>query len=105
MLIKVKNQETVSLPALVRLALKYVYERKSMSAAEERTMMEGIVAWNKHVLITEREKELLMRIAWFLDKAKNGGFERRKELFKKHKIDYRKFHRQPEVMPRRGYAF
>jgi hypothetical protein len=105
MLIKVKNKDTISLPALVRLALKYVYERKEMSSREEYLMKEGIVAWHKHVLITESERELLQRIAWFLDRSDKGHFDKRVEAFQRHKIDYKRFHRLPEVAGRGGYAF
>ena len=105
MLIRVKNKDTISLPALVRLALKYVYERKEMSVREEDLMKEGIVAWSKHVLITESERELLQRIAWFLDRADKGYFNKRVEAFHRHKIDYKRFHRLIEAKPKGGYAF
>ena len=105
MLIKVKNKEVASLPKLIRLALKYVYEKKDMTAAEENLMKESIVGWNSHVLITEQEKHILQRIAWFLDKADKGHFKERVRRFKKHNIDWRKFHRLPEAAPKRGYAF
>ena len=105
MLIRVKNKDTISLPALVRLALKYVYERKEMSSREEDLMKEGIVAWSKHVLIAESERELLQRIAWFLDRADKGLLAKRVEAFQRHKIDYKKFCRLPEARPRGGYAF
>ena len=96
MLINVKNKFVASLPFLARLSMKYVYDRKHMRAKDIRLMEESIVAWNKKIDITEQEHEDLVRIGYFLQGDQDGKFEKRKELFKKHKINWAKFHRLPD---------
>lgn len=96
-LVIVKEKSAASLQYLFRLVLKRIYDRQSMSDKERKLMEESFVNWHKCLRKTEEQEEVLKRLAWMIDRDDKGGFEKRKELFKKHKIDYRKFHRLPEA--------
>lgn len=92
MLVKANKQQVASLPSLIRLAVRYVYDKKRMRSDEIALMEESVIAWNKNAFISEEEKFMLHRIAWFLKKNEDGEFEERKELFKRKGINWAKFH-------------
>jgi len=101
-LIKVKNRATASLKLLTELVLRFVYEPDKMRADEILLMQDSINNWvNKIRLdkslerVNDQEEYILERIAWMLKKDANREFEARKQLFKEHKIDWRKYHNLP----------
>ena len=92
-LIKIKNRQVADISSLIRLVLRFVYEKQTMRADEITLMEESIVGWNKKIFKNSGIVYLLQRIGWMLKKNEEGKFDRRKMLFEKHKIDWRKFHR------------
>ena len=84
---------------LSRLALKFIYDKENMTFNEESLMQRSIVFWNKKVNLGFAEKERLQEIGWLLQRNADGKLEERKETFKRHKVDYLKFHRMPEKGP------
>ena len=101
-LIKIKNRTVLTLPILMRYALRHIYEPKTMSTNEIDLMERSIVSWNMNVNLTEDEKETLEKIGWGLQKDTEGYFDERKRTFKEHGIIWQKFHRLSEWGP---YAF
>lgn len=93
-LIKIKDRKVADIPSLIRLVLRYVYEKKTMRADEINLMEKSIAGWSKKALITEPELYLLQRMGWMLKKNQEGKFDRRKMLFEKHKINWRRFHKE-----------
>ena len=100
--LKVKNHFVSPMPQLMRLALKFIYEENNMSSAEKNLMEESIVHWNNKVTKTPEETYNLQRIGYILKQNAEGALKERKKSFKKHNINYKKFHRFPEYGP---YAF
>ena len=94
----ITKRHVLDLPSLGRLILKNEYCPKQMSRDEVDMMNYSLEMWRKKTVVTELEDMQLTMIDKFLDKVNRGKIERRKELFSKHKIDYRKFHRLPEAM-------
>lgn len=91
-LIRVKNQKVVPLPRLVRMVIKYIYEKDSMRLDDIHIMMDSIVWWAKKENISEDEKFFVQRMGWMLKEDELGNFDERKRLFKEHQIDWKKFH-------------
>jgi len=91
----VKNKIVATLPALNYLALRYIYEKNRMSKEDIAMMMQSVIDWNKKVDATEDERIILGYICTLLDKEEKGKFNERKENFKRHGINWRKFHRLP----------
>ena len=54
-LVVVKNKNVLSMPYLLRAALKYIYDRENMSIAEEKEMMQSIADW-KNAIDVEADK-------------------------------------------------
>lgn len=121
-LIVIKNKKTLTMPYLLRAALKFIYEEENMSADEIKEMMLSINHWKSaidledeklkknqnheilkfgFIITTEHkyseEKENLIAIAKFLKMNEDGELDERKASFKQHNIDYLKFHRLPEA--------
>ena len=107
-LIQIKNYKALDMPSLVRSVLKFIYERPKMKADEVTLMLDSIKIWTKHFNyklqigfseIDEENQFVLHKLLTWLDMDSRGKFESRKELIRKHKIDYRKLaqHRLPEA--------
>jgi hypothetical protein len=60
-------------------------------------MMHSMIAWPKKSDITEEELFLVQSYATMLKRDEEGKLDRRKRLFKEHGIDWKKFHKLPEV--------
>lgn len=93
MLISVKNKFVADIPTLNGLVLQYVYDKENMSADNQRLMEDSVVAWNKKIFKDPDIQYGIERIGWMLYHDGKGKFDRRKELFKKHDIDWTKAHR------------
>jgi len=119
----IKTYHVADLPYLLRLVLRSIYDRDNMPAEDIHLMMHSMIKWNTHLKdkieqYNERFKldgtqttdehsalqEYLIRLGWLLQRDADGKFERRKMLFKLHRIDYRKFHRLPEAYTPEGIA-
>lgn len=113
--------DQVPIPVLLRLVLQFIYDINQMSYSKEIQMKNSIVNWNKWVQ-EEKNKELdkygitadtfipvgkkgtivdevefqLQSMAWMLHRNELGGFDKRKAMFKEHRINYRKFYKLPE---------
>lgn len=128
-LIIVKERSVLSIPDLFRAALKFIYDEENMSLAEIRRMQESIIDWKKAIdlemeklaaiqaadmkvfgrpITTEHkyseEEFQLGEIALMLEENAEGKFEKRKQTFKAHRIDYRKFHGIPGASTPEEYA-
>ena len=114
-LIKIKNKKVVNLTVLFRLALKSIYDKKNLTFHEESELHQSIVNWQNHLALQldlvkaqgftgfvdgsiDSENQMALEIIGsFLFQDSEGKLDERKELFKRHNIDYRKFHRLPEA--------
>ena len=103
-LILVKNKTVLDLPSLLRLVLKKIYEPSKTTNQEHELIMQGIVGWKNHLdtaretgfgVVDEENQIALEYIGKILEDDAEGKLERRKELFIKHGIDYKKFYRLP----------
>ena len=118
-LVKIKNKEALSLPHLWRVALKSIYDKKHLNFKEEKQMHESVILWTNHIELrrdmnggekffdgsVDAENELkLQLIGMELYRDSKGEFDKRKELFRKHKIDYMKFYRLPEAYTNKDFA-
>jgi len=97
MLIKVKKYQVMTLPGLMRLVLRKVYEPWSLSSDDIDKLEYNVVQWSKKAVKTPWEEETIMGISWMLVKDEEGRFDKRKKQFKDLGIDWRKFHRLPEA--------
>lgn len=107
-LIKVKKYHALDIKSLVRFVLKFIYEPKNMRNEEIDFMWESIKIWKNHfkykieIGLSQIDKEqqiVLLRLLQLLDDNFKGKLEGRKELVRKHKLDYRRLacHRLPEA--------
>lgn len=121
MLVKVNTNDLMPLPTLFRLVLKCIYEKDKVTIDEVTKMEASIVKWSEYIN-SEKQKILdkygiqandfqplgtkgtpldeqefaLSGYAWLLREDESGNLEARKEMFKRHNIDYRKFYSLPE---------
>jgi len=95
--INIKNHFVAPLYQLGILAVRYVYDKKGMSSEDIGLMEKSIVNWSNKLNIREEELETLQLIAKFLKQNEDGEFDERKETFKKHGINFMKFHRMPHL--------
>jgi len=112
MLIQIRNKEALSLPALFRLALKSIYDHKNLTFTEEKQLHESVINWKNHLEVKrdigfsaedETNEYQLLIVADLLQKDMDGMFDKRKELFARHQIDYKKFYKLPEAYDVKDY--
>jgi hypothetical protein len=72
------------------LALKLIFDRKNISAEEERRLDEGIQAWVRKVDLNAYEKRELQAIVKALLEDKEGRFDKEKFAYARANIDYRR---------------
>ena len=94
----IKRKNVAGLQYLKRLVLKSIYEPKQMSSKERGLMEYSFVWWNKKLNLLDIEMVFLERLAWMVKHNNDGGFERRKEIFARCGINYKKSHRLSEAM-------
>lgn len=97
MLINVKNHYVFPLKHLARVALRYVYDKKHMKPGDENLMQNSIVHWANKIDINEDEMHKLQMVAKLLKQNDDGELDERKDLFKKHGINWAQFHRVPDM--------
>jgi hypothetical protein len=91
-LIKVRNHIVPTIGELHWTAAKYIFDRNNFTVEDKVVLEEGIEAWSKKVDISPQEKKEILRITNALIADERGHWNRAKELFKQHNIDYRKFY-------------
>ena len=106
-LIVLKNYDVLSFPALLRIALKTIYDIKNITPDEMKQMQDSIVKWNKHLTLkrdmneeseVDKENQIYLEyIATILHNDAHGKYDKRKAMFQEHDIDYKKFYRLPEA--------
>ena len=107
-LIKIKNYNVLAMSSLARSVLRFIYERRKITNQEIDIMLDSIKKWKKHfdykleIGFSQEDienQECLKTLLEWLDMDAKGEFEGRKELCRRHKVDYRKLslHRLPEA--------
>ena len=103
-LVIVKNKTALDLPSLLRLVLKTIYETSKITSQDEDTIMCSMIDWKNHLdfqresgfgIIDEENQISLEYIGKLLKDNMDGRLDKRKELFIRHGIDYKKFYRLP----------
>jgi len=111
MVVIIKNKEVRPLEVIWRTALKCIFAPRSLKIGERREMEEDIIKWANHLelrrelaggmlqpgTIDHMQQTALELIGNELKKDMDGKLEKRKALFIRHGIDYRKFYRLPEA--------
>lgn len=107
MLIQVKKHKAYDLPTLLRKALKSIYEPETMTTMEFDLMMSSIVDWKNNLdmkraigegmlsAVDEENKIALEYIGGLLKENEEGNLDKRKELYARHGIDYKKAYSLP----------
>ena len=109
-IIRVKSKEALPLPALFRLALKFIYDKSNFSIAESHQLEDGVINWANHLQLKkdmqsdltggmndlDDESYQLGIIAMLLKQNEEGKLERRKALFEEKGISYKKYYRLRE---------
>ena len=96
MIIKVKNRKVATIPYLIRLVLKHIYEPEKFSLQEEYIMQHSIVSYANKAIKHEDEQEVIEKLAWMIKKNEEGFYQRDKLLMREHGIDYKKVYLLPE---------
>jgi len=109
-LIIMNTDELLEMPVLLRLALKSIYDKKHLTFTEERQLHKSVISWAKYLkdkketaavgmlgAVDEERQMGLEIIGGLLQQDNNGEFEARKELFRRHNINYKKFHKLQEA--------
>jgi len=92
MLIKIRERILPTIGVLHWTAAKYIFDRKNFTQEDKITLEEGLEGWSKKIDISPQEKKEILRITNALIADERGHFNRAKELFKQHNVDYRKFY-------------
>jgi len=95
--INMKNRYVLPLHQIAISAIRYVYAKKGMSSEDVGLMQKSIINWTNKIDLNEDDRYTLQTIAKFLKKDEQGEFEDRKDTFKKHGINFMKFHRMPHL--------
>jgi len=95
--INMKNKFVLPLHQIAIYAIRYVYAKKEMTSSEIGLMQKSIVDWTNKINLSEEDLYTLQTIAKLLKKNVDGDFDERKETFKKHGINFMKFHRMPHL--------
>lgn len=117
------------IPVLVRLVLKFIYDRDHTTAQERNDMQSSLENWARYV--NEKKDEIIkkygltahysvpmglkgcpidelelhvQRMAWLLVEDEKGKWDKRKKMFKEKGIDYKKFFRLPEAYTAEDFA-
>ncbi len=93
-LILIKNKLVLGIPELNRLALRKIFEPKSMSPVDQRLMDDSLQIWITKTDMADFERSELLIILTALDRNQEGEFDKLKETFDKFNIDYRKVYRK-----------
>lgn len=121
-MIAVNTNELMPLPALLRLVLKFVYDKNNVSFGEEIKLKKNIHQYAQWVK-QEKQKVLdkygldaqdfrpvgtkgtvvddvefqIQGLAWLLREDEQGRLDARKGIFKQNGIDYKKFYKLTEA--------
>lgn len=110
-LVIVKHKSALSLTALCRRVLQFIYEPETLTAKKVREMYASMIAWKQKIdydvefqQVDLRQQETLQAMGHLLVRNESGGLEARKKLFRDKQIDYRGFHRLPEFYTKEKLA-
>lgn len=92
MLAQIKSYVLPSMGTLHWLAAKYIFDKANFTKEDGAVMDAGLERWPLKVGLTDDDRWQLTRIANALIANDRGHFERAKELFKQHNVDYKKFY-------------
>ena len=95
--IYIKNKYVLPLHQIAIYTIRYVYAKDTLTSAEIGLMQKSIVDWTNKLDLSEDDLYTLQTIAKFLKQDADGKLEDRKETFKKHGINFMKFHRMPHL--------
>lgn len=105
--LKIERPGLINIYVLYRMVLKFVYAPHEMSNKEIDMMTESLIGYRKGIkwaqdndmmgTIDEEIEINIKAMEEILREDKSGELDEQKELFRKHNIDYRKFHRLPEA--------
>ena len=92
----------ISLEYLHRLVLKAIFDEDNMSKSEFHLMEDGFQRWTDYLqgMVIEstvgQEQQISLELyALQLRMNQEGKYEKRKEFFKHHDVDYLKFYKMP----------
>lgn len=118
MLIIANNKTVLDFPSMLRIALRYIFEPHNVNSLEMRQLQESIISWQNHINLRkemsldtlkgevadqEYDEICLEYIGGILYDNETGKLERRKGLFRKHNIDWKKFYRLPEAYKKEDF--
>lgn len=114
-LLRTKDNTVIPIYRLWRLVLAMVYEPEVLTPAVIDAIFSSIAQYKKNfdwarrngILMSAVEEEVeyqLAKIDEIIAQDESGELEARKELFKRTKTDYRKFHRLPEAFTEEDFA-
>jgi len=93
MLAKIKNRIIPSITTMHFIALRYIFDRKSLSIVDMRILEEGIEAWSKKTDLSKSDKWEVKRIINALIADEKGHFDRAKMLMPQWGITYRQLYK------------
>jgi hypothetical protein len=75
------------------IALRYIFEKETVTKTDCLVLEEGIAGWVKKIDLTASDKWELRRIMNALIADENGHFNRAKEILKQNNWHYRKLYK------------
>lgn len=92
MLIKIKGKELLGIGEMHQIALRWIFDRKSVSVGERTQLEDSIEFWVKLPNSAKDTTWELRRIIHALIADEKGFFDRSKMLQIKHKVDWKKMY-------------
>jgi hypothetical protein len=92
MLLKISQRTVPTIGVMHDIALRYIFDRPSVSRLEQIALEEGIEAWSKKVDLEPEDKWEIRRIVNALCADEVGHFNRAKELIRKNNLHYRQLY-------------
>jgi hypothetical protein len=89
----IKTKVLPSIGDMHFIAMRYIFERPSVSLVDMRVLEEGLDAWSKRPDLTQSDRWELTRITNALIADENGHFNRAKALLAKSGLHYRQFYK------------
>lgn len=92
-IIKTKTKILPSIETMHFIAMRYIFERASVSLVDMRVLEEGLAEWVKKPDLTQSDRWELTRITNALIADENGHFNRAKALLAKSGLHYRQLYK------------
>ena len=90
----IKSRKVLSLSHLNRMALRKIFEPKTLTLIDERLLDDSINAWSKKADITKDERRELQVIITALIKNEKGKFKEVNESYKRFDINYKQVYNE-----------